>query len=291
MDPSRAHDRLDPKLDVVFKLLLTRQPVLLKDMLEGILGRPIRTVTVLNPGIFGEGADDKEVVLDIRALLDDGSRVDVEMQIRPHNALAARLVYYGARDFADQLGRGEDYDLLCPTIVVVWLLAPLLAGSDRLHSIFELRERHTHALFGDQLAIHVLQLGAHLPLHPIGYYCRVVRWARFLTAREDHEFEQLASEDPIMTIAKETLTALSDDPEARRLARYRADEVKLNKIDILASRIEGKAEILLKQLHVRFGPVSAATRARVQSARRSEQLDVWAERVLTAATIEEIFEW
>ena len=107
--------RLDPKLDVVFKLLFTRKQQLLVDMLEGVLARPVSTVTVLNPGIPGELAHDKEIVLDIRVELTDGSRVDVEMQARVTPALTYRLVFYCARDYADQLNRGDTYDQLTPT--------------------------------------------------------------------------------------------------------------------------------------------------------------------------------
>jgi predicted transposase/invertase (TIGR01784 family) len=293
---------LDPTLDLVFKLLLTREPALLCDMLQGILEKPIRAVTVLNPGILGEQASGKGIALDIRVQLDDGSRADVEMQIRITAALASRLVYYGARDYADQLGRGDGYHLLTPTAVIVWLVDPLFPALDRLHSIFELRERHTHELFGPQLAIHVLQLSA-LPASPAtGYDSSVERWARFLVAR-DAELDRLASEHPIMALAKQTLEQLSQDPEVRRLARDREDAIKLYQLDLLADRAElrakdkaegnaegkaeGKAEALLKLLGLRFGPPSEATRARAETATIA-QLDAWIERVLTAETLDEV---
>jgi predicted transposase/invertase (TIGR01784 family) len=292
----RPVQRLDPTLDLVFKLLLTREPALLRDMLEGILERPIRALNVLNPGILGEQASDKGIVLDIRVQLDDGSRVDVEMQIRITAALASRLVYYGARDYSDQLGRGDKYHLLTPTTVIVWLVDPLFPSLDRLHSVFELRERHTHALFGDQLAIHVLQLSALPPSCASGYDSRVERWARFLTARDDAEFEQLASEDSIMALAKQTLEQLSQDPEIRRRAREREDAIKLHQLDLLADRAkaraegkaEGRAEVLLKLLGLRFGPPPEETRARTETA-TLEQLDTWIERVLTAKSLDEVF--
>lgn len=285
-------ERLDPKLDVVFKLLFTREPALLIDMLQGILARAIEDLTVLNPGIPGELANDKEVVFDIRAQLEDGSRVDLEMQIRTHPALTSRLVYYAARDYADQLAHGADYGALTPTVVVVWLVKPLFAELDRLHSIFELRERHTHTLFGDQLAIHLLQLQSASPSDPRGYDATVGRWARFLIAQDEAELTQLASEDPIMAIAQQNLNQLSQDPATRRLARERADAVKLYKLDLVASeakgRLEGKAEFLLKQLRLRFGSLPQATRARIEAA-RPEELDAWAERVLVAKTLDEMF--
>ncbi|MEX1369429.1 MAG: Rpn family recombination-promoting nuclease/putative transposase [Nannocystaceae bacterium] len=284
-------DRLDPTLDLVFKLLLTRKPELLRNMLEGILAAPIAELTILNPDLPGELTSDKEIVLDIRVRLDNGSRVDLEMQIRTAPALPSRLVYYGARDYADQLGRGDDYHLLTPTIVIVWLVEPLFPALDRLHSIFELRERHTHTLFGDQLAIHVLQLSSLTPTHATGYTGRVERWGRFLTARNDAELLRLASEDPIMTTAKDTLDDLSQDPAAHRLARERSDAKKLYRLDLLASEAKGEArgeaKVLLKQLTLRFGPLPESTRARIESA-TIEQLDAWTERVLTAPTLDEV---
>ena len=46
-------------MDVVFKLLLTKEPVLLKDMLESNLARDVNAVKILNPGIPGDLASDK----------------------------------------------------------------------------------------------------------------------------------------------------------------------------------------------------------------------------------------
>jgi len=285
---SHPMKRLDPKLDLVFKLMLIRGPSLLTNMLEGVLARPIQGLTVLNPEIPGELANDKKITLDIRVLLADGSRVDIEMQIRAHPELASRMVYYAARDYAAQLGRGDDYRSLTPTVVVMWLLQPLFVQFPRLHSIFELRERHSHELFGDQLVIHLLQLRLSSPQNPEEYDAIVGRWARFLTARSEAQFSQLASEDPIMATAKEILDQLSEDPVTRRLARERSDAIKLYEIDLAASKTEGKAEVLLKLLTLRFGGLSDATRAQVEAA-SAEQLDSWIERVLTAETLDQVF--
>ena len=53
-------------------------------------------------------------------------------------------------------------------------------------------------------------------------------------------------------------------------------------------RAQGSASILLRQLNRRFGPLSAdVTRRLAQST--PEQLEIWAERVLDARTIDEVF--
>ncbi len=304
-------DLLDPKNDLVFKMVLTRRKELLLDMLTGVLARPIRDLTVTNPTIPGDLSADKQIILDIHAELADESHVDLEMQIRAPPELASRLLFYATRDYSRQLRRGDEYHLLNPTATIVWLVEPLFTSIPHLHSIFELRDRVTGTRFTDQLAIHVLQLSNLTPSRtssrPTSYTASVHRWARFLTARTRADYEQLAAEHPIMNLAKQTLEQLSMDPEAHRLAQEREDSLKLYKMSLHASKLEGKAEgkiegkiegkaegktegkaeLLLKQLDLRFGPLPADTRARVESA-TPEQFDAWAERVITAATLDEV---
>jgi flagellar biosynthesis/type III secretory pathway protein FliH len=50
----------------------------------------------------------------------------------------------------------------------------------------------------------------------------------------------------------------------------------------------GEAKVVERQLARRFGPLAAETRARLQAA-TLEQLDRWADRLLDAATLEEVF--
>lgn len=52
---------------------------------------------------------------------------------------------------------------------------------------------------------------------------------------------------------------------------------------------EGEARILLRQLAFKFGPVDAATREKVASA-SPDQLGLWAERLLVAPTLGEVFQ-
>jgi predicted transposase/invertase (TIGR01784 family) len=279
--------RLDPKLDIVFRLMLVREPELLRHMLEGVLQRSIDSLEILDRDLPGQLPADKDIELDVRVRLGDGSRADIEMQIRLTAALGSRLVFYAARDYSSQLVRGGRYEDLTPTVVVAWLVEPLFPDLARLHCNFELLELHTHIPFGGQLALHVLQLSALGPSPAPGEDARVHRWARFLTAQNEAALEQLASEDPIMSLAKQTLDALSQDPTARRLAREREDARALYQIDLATSKRLGKAELLLELLGERFGAPSDVTRARIASA-TSDQLDTWAKRILAAATFDDV---
>jgi hypothetical protein len=54
-------------------------------------------------------------------------------------------------------------------------------------------------------------------------------------------------------------------------------------------RQEGQRGIVLKQLRIRFGEVPDRVVARLDAA-TSEQLDRWAERILTAKTIDDVLD-
>lgn len=53
-------------------------------------------------------------------------------------------------------------------------------------------------------------------------------------------------------------------------------------------RVEGEATLLLHLLRLRFGAVPAEVEARVTTA-NTETLLRWSERILTAATLDEVF--
>ena len=197
----------------------------------------------------------------------------------------------------------DPYPTLTPSIGVVWLLEPVPGLPVRRHTLYELRERDTHERLTDQLAIHVLQPLAPPSPEGFGYHPQVERWARFFTATSDAEYDQLASEDPIMSIAKDALDQLSQDPATHRLARERDEAIKLYQLELAVygpqerakgeakgrteGEAKGEAKLLLKMLTLRFGPLSDATRARVEAA-SIEQRDTWAERILSAATLDDV---
>ena len=73
---------LDPKLDIVFKLLLQREQVLLRSMIETVvtLDAPIENLEILNPEIPRELAADKGIFLDVRVSLANHGKINIEMQ-------------------------------------------------------------------------------------------------------------------------------------------------------------------------------------------------------------------
>ncbi len=316
--PSPMSPRATPKLllptnDAVFKLLFVRNQGLLRSMLGNVLGRRVAKLTLLNPALPAEGPASKAITLDILVELADGTRVDVEMQVRLRPGFTGRAVYYLARNFTEPLRRGQDYGTLRPSVLVIWAVEPLFAERDGFHAVYELRDGNGNR-FGEHLAIHVFELSkVREGSRPEGGPAearsgRALRlWGEFLSATTRVEFERLARQDRTMAQAVGKLNELARDPEAVRLAERREDELRFYEMGLEESREagersglakgrregkrEGKREgerlLVAKQLRLKFGPLTEEVQARL--ARASEpELTAWAERILNAKTLDQV---
>ena len=287
---------LNPTIDLVFKLLLTRNQQLLRSMLEAVLDELIDDCSVLDPSIPGELSADKTIVIDVRVVLTGGRRAIVEMQVRANPDLQSRLVFYTARDFSDQPRRGQLYESLTPTITIVWLVQPLFPELHQLHSVFELRERNTQQPFSQDLALHVLQLSeiqAQNPTGPTSAEHRLQLWARFLVARTDAERAQLAKEDPTMALAIETLERLSADPDLARQAEERELSLYFYRSSLARAKqeglLEGKQQTLFFLLSSKFGELPESIQRRLRQGTDAE-LTRWARSVLRATSLDDVFD-
>ena len=54
----------------------------------------------------------KDTYLDVKALLDDGTSVIIEMQVLNVEGFEKRILYNAAKTYSTQLGTGDDYTLL-----------------------------------------------------------------------------------------------------------------------------------------------------------------------------------
>jgi predicted transposase/invertase (TIGR01784 family) len=129
----RPRRTLDPTLDVVFKMLLTRGPEsheLLVSLLTAVMRprSPFAKVVVRNPELPAADLLDHGVVLDLSAQLEDGTLVDIEMQSDKRPAFRERALFYWARLYGSELERGADYHALRPVVSVLFLDYRELAG-------------------------------------------------------------------------------------------------------------------------------------------------------------------
>jgi predicted transposase/invertase (TIGR01784 family) len=241
----RPRSSLDPKLDIVFKLLFgeERNKALLVSLLNAVLNPklPLQGVTVLHPEPGRESPDDKGIVLDLRVSLSSGEQVDIEMQSQARPAQRTRALYYWARMYGTQLSRGDPYDELRRCVVVLITDFKEL-DSERFHSLFRVQEVHEHQELTEHLELHLVELPKLAEAVGKNEEPELVRWATFLSATTDHELTELAMKDPVLQQAKDALDRLSADPQARLLAEQREMALISYHLDMNEVRKQGRAE-------------------------------------------------
>ena len=292
---------LDPKLDVVFKILFAdpSNKDLLLSLLSAVLrpSEPIVNADVLNPDLPKELAGDKGIVLDLRLKLSGDRYVDVEMQSDPRQGVRKRALYYWARMYGQQLFRGMEYTALEPCVSIFFMGYSELPGK-RFHSIFRVLEVHDQELYGDQLELHMVELpkvpglagAAKEAEDPEG---QLAAWGTFLRARSEEALQELAMMNPVFEKAKKALEALSGRPDVQEIARQRELALLTYKLELgearAAGKAEGKAEALVLVLERRFGKLPSDLLTRVGEA-KTAQLEAWLDRAVDGGTLDAVFD-
>lgn len=284
---------LDPKLDVVFKMLFAdeRNRRLLESLLTAVLEPPeaIASLEILNPELPREEVVQKGAILDVRARLKDGTQIQVEMQSLGHPGFRQRALFYWARLYTSQLVRGDAYVELAPAVSVFFLNFVELP-TQHYHSTFSLVESREGAKLTEDLAIHVLELKKLPPGPAAAEAPAVLLWSKFLAARSEEELEQLAMSDPNLREAKNALERLSADPKARELATERELWAWNHERGLRLARLEGKREAVFMVLETRGLGVAPQERERIARCRSDAQLDHWLRRASTATTTAEVLQ-
>jgi len=243
---------LDPQGDYLFKRLFgdEDQARVLVALLNGVLeipaGRLVRGVALLNPFVAKESPGSKMPILDIRARDDLDRLFLVEMQRYVRAGLAKRMLYYWAGGYAEQLPRGERYELLMPTYLLCFLGETLFKEDAHYHHRFRVYDAEHDALLCRDLEIHVLELSKfNVPVEEVKMVRE--RWCYFVKHGAALDLATLPATlaDPMIRQALEVLMKISQEERERQWAmeweRIRMDDASLRG-DLRAAKEEAQEE-------------------------------------------------
>ncbi len=138
---------INPKTDFAFKKIFgsTGSQGILRSFLNAVLynAEPrIASLEIVDPYSIPRLEGMKDSYLDVRAVLDDGQRVIIEMQVLNVPGMEKRVLYNAAKEYSNQLIKGQDYKLLNPVIALTitdFVMFPELPG--QVISRFALMEK------------------------------------------------------------------------------------------------------------------------------------------------------
>ena len=216
---------MSPKVDVCFAGLM-ENPKVRRGFCAAILRVPPETVekTELLPTYLQRDcAEDKLGILDVHIRMTDGSRINMEMQVKEYEFWDERVLFYLSKMFSGQLKSGEDYENLKKCIHVSILDFIHFPEDKRCCRTLCFCDIKTGEIYSDKMEIQVLEL-KKLP-KKIRKGEELVNWMRFFNGKSKEDFRRMAKESIFLEEAYETLQRLSAD-DIKRL-EYEAREKAL----------------------------------------------------------------
>ena len=205
--------------DYIFKRLFSKKgnEDILKDLLEGILEIPIEKVEVMQE-VELERVDikDKLGVLDIKAIINENTTVDIEMQIADEKNMIERTLYYWAGLYYTGLKRGQDYKLNNKVITINILMYNIFK-EEKYHTIATIKEDENNEKITDKLEIHFIELPKFLKSKEIGNK-KLRQWLDFICNKRKGEIEMAVKENEKIAKASQEWEYLRGDEAVKRMA-------------------------------------------------------------------------
>ncbi len=136
---------------------------LLLDFINAVLidsgFKPVKEVFIKNPFNLSNLATLKESVLDVKAIDESGRMYDIEVQVAEQLDFVKRTLYYWAKNYSDQLDKGEDYYELKPVICINILNFLLFDDIEKVHSCFLVKEKDIEDyVLNDHFQLHFIEM-------------------------------------------------------------------------------------------------------------------------------------
>ena len=220
-------DRLPITDDYIFKRVFAFEgnESALKDLLEAILKKDIKTVTIKNPEIIPYEKDEKRGLLDIKAETDDGTILDIEMQMEDEKNTDERGTQYLGKMITEQLKKGDKYKKLKKSIVIFITNYNFLKRNS-YHSVGKMKFEETlkeeyvdmgyekkEQIASKYIEFHYIELPKYKREEP-SKFTKLDQWMCIFTQNEEG-IEMAEKENKEIKRAIDTLDFISEDPKER----------------------------------------------------------------------------
>jgi predicted transposase/invertase (TIGR01784 family) len=157
--------KYDPLNDFLFYKIFGEKgdEVQLLGFLNAVLGKAgddrFTSVTILeDKTLTAEFLGDKTSILDVKAILQGKTKVNVEVQIRNEHNMEKRSLFYWSKEFTRDLKKGQDYSELPNVLTINIVDFDYLKTSD-FHSCFHLRDdKERDIILTEALEIHFINM-------------------------------------------------------------------------------------------------------------------------------------
>ena len=246
----QAHGSLKYKLtnDYLFRAVFQKNTYVLKGLICSLLNikeSEIQSVVIENPIVLGEAIDERTVILDLKILLNNMQKLNIEMQVANRQDWTDRSLFYSCRSFCD-LKHGENYKHTLPFIHISILDFTLFPDRPEFYAKYYLCNVKNHLQYSDKFAIYVLNLKQIRLASKEDISSGLSYWARLFSAASWEDIKMLAKANSYIREAAVTMRELSEDEKIKlqceaRL-RYEMDQEVLFSNGLEQGILQGKEQ-------------------------------------------------
>lgn len=215
-----ANKKYNPMNDVLFKFIFgkdERKQVTI-DFLNAVLDRHgaanIKDIQFQNSEIVPFYDDDKLTRLDIFCVTEDGTQIDVEVQIVDKKNMERRTLYYWSQMYLMNLSKGGKYQNLKPSITINILRYNIFPG-EPAHSMYSIYNMETKRRLNEDMELHFLEV-PKFQKKPVSEMTSVERWLAYFSNKLDpKEMEELAMNEAAIQTALDATTIFMQDKKER----------------------------------------------------------------------------
>ena len=213
--------------DVFFKYLLgdVKRKTLTLSFINSILNRTEDNVFTdldfLDKELTPIEQDGKVSVLDIRARMNDGTQVNIEVQVCKDPDMARRSLYYWSKMYSGELHEGEPYNKLMQAISINLMDFNAFPEYTSCHHSYHICNDETNDRLLDDLEMHFIEL-EKIRIGDIRNLKKSEQWiAYFSNQCSDEEREVLAMSEPAIKDAIKARCILHKTKNCAENMKYR----------------------------------------------------------------------
>ena len=214
--------------DYLFKVLLQTNLKVLKAIIcsfTHLKPEDIKEIIVTNPILLGRILSDKEMILDVKAILDDNYIVNLEMQVLNYHNWEERSLSYLARCY-DNLKEGEDYSQVKTSIHIGFVDFTPKPENTKFFSKYRMQDIDSNYQFSGKFELSVVDLSRRDLATKEDISAHRLYWADFFKAATWEELNMLAEKDSNIADAVMTIKQLSEEEYFRLCCEAQEDRIR-----------------------------------------------------------------
>ena len=236
---------ISPKYDYCAKELFRNEVVrnhFLSDVLE-IPMEEIRSSRLLNTFLWKRYRSQKQGILDVLIELNNDIKINIEIQVKASADWDKRQLFYLAKIFTAEAGRGDDYSQL-RRCVAISILDFNLSDSPEYHTVYLFRDKNGNP-YSDMMEIHTLELRKNLMEEN-----RMNDWIRLFNAESEEDLDMIKTENAGILEAIREVKIMSLSKRLRLHYEAHMKDVRDRKAREKYVRMEGEKKGLQKGIEI-----------------------------------------